>query len=82
MDLQGENGGTRHIVDAGNAFEPTLPRRDELQLRLGARAQRAGVDMDIGDALPIVHERPGQAVHMPQDARDGLMGEHLFPLIT
>src|SRR5919202_6917852 len=73
MDLQGEDGGTCRIVDAGDALEPALLGRDELQVRLGARAQRAGVDMDIGYALPITHEGPGEAVHMPQNARDGLV---------
>ena len=73
MDVQGENGSARHVVDAGNALESALLGRDELQVRLGARAQRAGVDMDIGDALPIAHEGPGEAVHMSQNARDGLV---------
>src|SRR5207248_9296601 len=77
-DVQGQNGGTRHIVDAGDALEPALPRGDELKLRLGARAERAGVDMDIGQALPVVHEGPREAVHMPQDARDGLVLCYLY----
>ena len=73
VDLQSENGGTRRIVDAGDALEPALLGRDELQVRLGARAERTGVDMDIGDALPIAHEGPGEAMHMLQNARDGLV---------
>ena len=73
MHEQGQDGGARHIVDAGNPLEPALLGRDELKVRLGARAQRTGVDMDKGDALPIAHEGPGEAVHMSQNARDGLV---------
>jgi hypothetical protein len=43
-------------------------RRKELQGWVTTRSERAGVDMEIGDALPLLHEGRSEAPEVAQDA--------------